>query len=643
MFSRLKYSHNFIFKLVIAVTLAINPFYSNTIQAHETSTDEAVPFEHIYGSILDKASKLEFENLPENSHNFEAYLRGSKKYVIVGPRQYVKVDNAFKGLVENIGRLYLAEFESVCEDCVLPSLDNLTNEALAKVAKGWFSENAKKAKEILAYRYAGAFVTLGGRYGPAAGVIKLVGELMEEMMLLVFKLPGAHIFCEVITAAIAIYAGKTNTFLRSFGLAQYSNMSFASQPRALARLIATSFVMRRAMKRMAIGVQSFEINEHELEHFIEDEKEDKLWYRFRNFVGRTQLNHRVANFLSSLQKNTEKNNSKAGMLKGGEESVDTLYFKEIKRKIYQGNRYGWLFLLKKRKKRDSLSYFADHSASITNSRAFWLVGLKNDILDPLTNTKVLQSDYDSKDRMSLRLERDSITEAQIQKYSSINPEGAEGIFNSLDAITDYEGRTMSQRRIELAFFQSYIAEVMPRLLNKMVESVLHQYSDDEKQLMRVYSLYYRVGEVTFYAEQLVDFLRFAAVAKSSSDPFLKYHIRDYYLQINEAMSLIATFDGSRSLDDLMKLLNTLKSKVQDLKANRFWIEKRSEIGFLPASITNLTNYVFHPLSHTSQKVKDRMHYFEDLYDFGADYFRSEQRYKRPKYKSGAPSCESLYL
>ncbi len=655
MFKRLNSIPNYALKMFISLSLAINIFAIYSVQAHETAANESVPFERIYAAILDKAANLDFEELPENSHNYEAYLRGSKKYVIVGPRQYVKVDNAFEGLVENIGRLYLAEFEQDCEECVLPSLESLTNEALSKVAKGWFSENVRKAKELLAYRYAGAFVTLGGRYGPAAGVIKLVGELMEEMMLILFKLPGAHIFCEVITAAIAIYAGKTNTVLRSFGLSQYSNMSFLSQPRAVARLTATSFVMRRALKRMAIGVQSFDINQEELEHFVKEEKEDKLWYRFKNFLGRTNQNHRVVHFLSSLQQKTEAENARVSIrsrnktigeitdLSRNEETVNEMYLKDMKLKVYQGSRYGWMFFLKRRKQKDSLSQFADNSASVTNSRAFWLVGLKNDILDPLTNSKAVQADYDSQARMSFRLELDTITEKQINEYSKTNPDGAEGIFKSLDAITDYGSLSMGERRIQLAFFQSFVAEVMPRLMNKMVESVFHQYSEDEKKLMRVYSLYYRVGEITFYAEQLVDFLRFAAVAKSSSDPFLKYHIRDYYLKINEAMSLVASFESSRSLDDLMKLLNTLKTKTNDLKANRFWIEKKNEIGFLPSSLTNVTNYVFHPFSHPSQKVKDRLHYFEDLYDFGTDGFKSKERYKRPRYKSGAPACESLYL
>lgn len=640
------FSMSLFLKLLMCVTLVVNGLMPYEVVAHETETDDSIPFERIYAAILESASQLEFEEVPEGSHNFETYLRGSKKYVVVGPRQYVKVDNAFKGLVENIGRLYIAEFEQACEECILPSLESLTNEALAQVAKGWFSENAKKAKEILAYRYAGAFVTLGGRYGPTAGMIKLVGEFMEEIMLAVFKMPGAHMFCEVITAAIAVYAGKTNTFMRAYGLSEHSNISGPLKtPRALARLLATSFVMRRAMKRMAIGVQNFEINQDELRHFVDEEKEDKTMYRIRNWVGKkfrkeseddsVKDHHRVVKFLNHLEKKVAKVSAKSFE----DEKANAMYFKDIKRKSYYGNRYGWAFLLKKRRQRDSLSQFADHSASITNSRGFWLVGLKQDILDPLTNPKELKTDFENQPKMTVRLDIDSVTQRQMESYSSNNPTDAEAIFRSLDAITDYEGRTMGQRRIELAFLQSYLSDIMPRLLNKMVESVLNQYSDDEKKLMKVYHLYYRIGEITFLAEQFVDFLRFAAVAKSSTDPFLKYHIRDYYLKINEAMSTVASFEGARTLDDMVKFISSLKEKITDLKKERFWVEKKNKIGFLPSAVSNMLDNVFHPI----RKTKERIHHVEDLYDFGKDNFRLSQRYKRPKYYTGAPSCESLYL
>lgn len=665
MFPDLKLIPNISIKLLVCLTLVANTLAPLGVQAHETESNEAVPFEHIYAAILDKASKLEFEELPENSGNYEPYLRGSKKYVVVGPRQYVKVDNAFKGLVSDIGRLYIAEFEQACEECILPELESLTNQALAKVAKGWFSERAKQAKEILAYRYAGAFVTLGGRYGPTAGVIKLVGELMEEVMLVVFKMPNAHIFCEVITAAIAVYAGKTNTIMRSFGNSKHSGKSWAV---STAQLIATSFVMRRAMKRMELGVQPFDINQEELEHFVEEEKEDKSWYRLRNFVGRTDQNHRVTKFLNYIQKRSDKVSQKASARGVDPESMDAMYFKDMKRKSYQGSRYGWTFLLKKRRQRDSLSQFADNSADITNSRAFWLVGLKNDILDPLTDAKALRQDFVSRERSTTRLERDSITERQALAYSKTNPDGAEDILRSIDAITDYEGRSMSQRRIELAFFQSYVGEVMPRLLNKMVESVLHQYGEDEKKLLKVYALHYRVGEVTYFAEQLLDFLRYASVASKSQDPFLKYHIRDYYLKINETMNMVASFEGARSVDELIKFMAALKEKTTELKANRFWIEKNVSSPVLPWFIGKPINAVFHPFKTIAGRVSSDVKYYKDVYNYGWNHLAadvvttplyylglhewtnkkmsnlmSKEGYKRPTFKTGAPSCESLYL
>lgn len=646
--------------------------------AHETESSDSIPFEEIYAEILSKAAALDYQEIPEHSSNFEPHLIGAKKYLLVGPRTYVKIDNAFWDLADSLSKLYVSEFERVCEECRMPALDELQSEAKALVAKGWFSENSKKFKEVLAYRYAGAFVTLGGRYGPTAGVIKLVGELMEEVMLVVFKLPGAHIFCEVITAAIAVYAGKTNTLMRSFSLAQQSNMSFMSQPRALARLMATSYVMKRSLKRMAIEVKRFEIDEHELEHFLEDEKESKLIHKI---TGR----HRVRNFINKLAKKVESKNRK-----NNSDQDEVSYFKELRRKSFEGHRYGMSIFLKKRKQTDSLGEFADNGGKLTRRTHFWVMGLTNDILDPLTELKsksdgsIVVNDFESSDLNRARpintdhgvqtagdLEglsamsaediqtasldqsvandlisgpnADAITEHQLSAYPTEHPDNLARIFSSLDAITDYEGRSMRQRRIELAFFQSYMAGVVPRLMNDMVESVLGQYDPKDKRLLKVYGLYYKLGQIYYNAELLIDFLRFASVAKSSSDPFIKYHVRDYFSQIQETLGLIAEFENARQPNQLDDLVRNLDQRIKEISNNRFWIEKKSSLKFLPKIVSQPLGYVFHPI----EKIKTFAHYIEDLHAYGwvgsSDLQSPNARYKRPKFQTGAPSCESLYL
>lgn len=629
----------FCFKVLLCLALVVNALAPYQVaKAHETETSDTIPFESIYAEVLEKVAQLDFQELPENSHNFEAYIRGSKKYVFVGPREYVKVDNAFNGLVSSIGKLYLSELQRACEDCILPTLESVNGEVEALIAKGWFSENSKRAKEILAYRFASAFVSLGGRYGKVAGVLKLVGELVEEATLWLFHLPGMHVLCEVVTAGIAIFAGKTNTLYRAFGddLSRYSNiLGPAPTLRSIGRLAATSMVMRRSMKRMAIGVRPFEIDEDALSDFVEEEKETKLVYKLRNSISKNTESHRVVKFLRYLQKKSDQValNSKVD---------DPMYFHEMKRKTYRGSKY--FFILKERRRFNSIGAFADESGKLSNgNRSFWLVGLTNDVLDPLTNTKELQLDLSERLKVTENIELDSVTQSQVLKYSSTNPEAAEDIFRSLDAITDYKGRSFKQRRIELAFFQSYISGVVPKLLNKMLVAVLDQFEDDKKRIMPIYDLFFKEGSVTYYAEQLVDFLRFAAAAKTELDPFTKYHVRDYYLKLNEALEIVALLKGSRSIEDVESINSLLKAKLHDLSASLFWIEKRSEVGFVPKSLKNVTNYIFHPISHPMEKIKDRIHHFKDLSDFRKAKVSKDEKYKRPMYSTGAPSCESLYL
>jgi hypothetical protein len=636
MFSVPKFSFNIFLSFVFLANL-LAPY---GLSAHETETTDTIPFEAIYSEILQKLANLEFDELPENSHNFETYVRGSKKYVFVGPRDYIKVDNAFYGLVSSIGKLYLSELKKACEECILPSLETINTEVESLVAKGWFNENSKRTKEILAYRFASAFVSLGGRYGKVAGVLKLVGELVEEATLWLFHLPGMHVLCEVVTAGIAIFAGKTNTLYRVYAndLSKYSNiLGPAPSLRAIGRLAATSLVMRRSMKRMAIGVRPFEIDEEALKDFVEEEKETKLVYRIKGSFSNTSEHHRVTKFLRYLKKKADK-----VALKSGSNVESAMYFHEMDRKTYRGSKY--LFILKERRRFNSVGPFADESGKFTNgNRSFWLAGLQNDVLDPLTNSIQLQSDYESRSKTIEEIEMDSITKKQIGEYSTTNPGAAENVFNSLDAITDYEGRTFKQRRIELAFFQSYISGVVPKLLNKMLVAVLDQFEDDKKRIMPIYDLFFKEGSITYYAEQLVDFLRFASAAKIESDPFLKYHIREYYLKLNEALEIVALFNGARSIEDVQSINLLLKTKLKDLNASLFWIEKRSQVGLVPDGIKNITNYVFHPISHPMEKISDGLHFFKDYLDFKKNSSSSSERFKRPTYQTGAPSCESLYL
>lgn len=620
------------FKMFLCLALVSSSLLPYKVYAHETETSDSIPFERIYAEVLEKASRLAFQQVPENSPSFEAYLRGSKKYGLVGPREYVKVDNAFYDLTNSIGKLFLQEFEKACEECILPSLDSLNDQVEALVAKGWLGENSKRAKEILAYRFASAFVSLGGRYGKTAGAIKLAGELVEEAVLWIFHLPGMHVVCEYITAMITVFAGKANTLYRAFAddLAKYSHISGPFPTiSSISRLLGTTLIMRRAMARMAIGVRPFDIDEEKLREFVDEEKETKLSYRITK-------RHRVDKFLRFLQKKAEEKVTKVGQ-------DEAIYFHEMRRKIYAGGRY--LFILNHRKRFNSVGQFADESGKLTNgNRSFWLVGLKNDVLDPLTDTKQLKSDLEDRVKMTERLSMDSITEKQVTAYSTSNSEGAEAIFRSLDAITDNENKTFKQRRIDLGFFQSYISGVVPKLLNKMLVSVLDQFEDDKKRIMPIYDLFFKEGSITYYAEQFIDFLRFASIAEETTDPFIKYHVRDYYLKLNESLNIVSQFNGARSVEDIEAINELLKEKLKDLRASMFWIDKPSHVGFLPQSVANFKDFLFHPIKHPTQKIKDRWTYYKDVYDFGrANLMNKDESYKRPRYQTGAPACESLYL
>ena len=212
---------------------------------HEVASDSFEKTPELYADLIYNISELNIEtNEQAGSSDIQAYINSNRgvKRLVWGKNQ-VEIDDAFWNATDAYVRIYLNEIKKACEDCKIPNLDEVNAELEDVINKGWTSKIVMGLSNIVVERYGGAFINLASRYGFAAGVVKVVGELVEDALLVVFKMPNAHMFCEAITAFVAANTGAFNTFGR---IIAHSPKMGATRTMALGRLAATSRVVKKS-------------------------------------------------------------------------------------------------------------------------------------------------------------------------------------------------------------------------------------------------------------------------------------------------------------------------------------------------------------------------------------------------------------
>lgn len=567
-------------------------FPTSLSHAHSEFTGDEISIEH-YMNFLERLGHLNIESEVEtrtmrastNITHFPFFnIGGSKVYI----------DNAFWDMADELSRIYIREIKQSCAECVMPDIEQIRSEAQNLVAKGWFTTKAVAIKDAMAYRYAGQFIGLGAKYGTASGIAKIAGELVEDAMLVVFKMPGAHFLCEAITFVIAYYSGATLTAARSLMYAKYFNRGRIS---TLVRLGVTSHYIRRALNRMTVEVPEFKINESMLEEFKENNTERRLTYKIS---GR----HGAERFLEKLESNIAAKRARIERLKQNPDNLskrqhETLLKAEaeglhtaltIKKKVFDGYKYKRFVFLKKRNSAKSLHTFAEHTSELFRGTDFWFFELKNEIFEPNVITEA-EKDYRAIERSAERALResssDSITRYQLSQFESEKgKELAAHIFNTLDKIGDKNGK-MSTRYLNVTFLDSFYGSVLPKIMHEVVERSVADLDKSERTFRDVSRLQWRAGRMTYFTNIFVDFVRFSAFDKKNADPTMKYNIRDYAIKALEAYAGFSQFGNISTAEDVRKAAEYLHQQNRILNEERFWLEKASQPHLLPEFIRNI--------------------------------------------------------
>lgn len=576
--------------LLLALSMA-NTLSPHRAWAHSEVSNEGVSVEH-YANILEKLGHLNIESSTETQTLRANVKISSFPFFNVGG-QRVYIDNAFWDLADELSRLYIKEIKQACAECVMPSIEAIRAEAQNLIAKGWVTTKALAIKDAVAYRYAGQFIGLGAKYGTASGIAKIAGELVEDAMLVIFKMPGAHFLCEAITFVIAYYSGATLTAARSLMYAKYFNRNAISN---IVRLSVTSYYIRRSLKRMQIEVPEFRIDPSLLEEFKEEHREGKLTYRI---TGR----HRAERFLEKLEKDIEGRRARIERLKSNADKLSQKQQQEllkveaeglhtaltIKKKVFDGYRSKKFLLLKKRNSARTLHSFAPNTSDFFKGTNFWFFELKNEIFEPnvITEAEIEHRVLERSIERSLRdIQLDPITRYQLDQIEGERAkEVVAHIFNTLDRIGDKNGK-MSERYLQVTFLEAFFGHVLPKLVDTIIEKSLADVEKSERSFREVSRLQWRAGRMTYFTNIFVDFVRFSAFDKKNADPTMRYNIRDYALTLLKAYSGFSEFSDIHTAQDIKRASDYLINQNRILNEERFWLEKARSPHLLPEFIRN---------------------------------------------------------
>lgn len=617
-------------RCLIVLSLVLTPLLSHS---HSEHTGEE-PDIRIFMNFLEKLGRLNIDSEINNqSMRARVQINPLPFFNFGGKKIYI--DNAFWDMTDELTRIYLREIKKACAECEMPSIDEIRRQAQDMVAKDWFKTKAVELKDAIAYRYAGQFISLGARYGVGAGIAKIAGELIEDAMLVIFKMPGAHFLCEAITAFIAAYSGNTLTITRALMYGKYFNRGRIS---TLVRLGVTSYYIKRALKKITPEVPEYTLNEELLKEFKTESPDRKLVYRFtnRHRVDRffKKLEAEVAKkraYIDRLQTKPPENLSKKQqqeLIKAETEGLQaTLTFKK---KIFDGYRYKLFFLLplNARNRSGTLHSFAPQTSTLLKGTNFWFLELKNEIFEPHVVTdieKEARRQQVRPERALSEIKLDAITQYQLSQFENgRGQELAAHIFNTLDKIGDKTQKS-SHRYLNVMFVDAFFGQVLPRVLGEIIEHSVHDLDRKERKFLKTSRLSWKAGRLSYFTDVFADFVRFSAFDMKNADPTMKYNIRDYALQILKSFSDFSQFE-IHNAEDMKRASDYLDEQIRKLNAGRFWIEKyhKPKIPLIPKIPTYLSDKIYNLEKNWSIPLPEFTNYI-------------------PIIRNGGPTCESIYL
>ncbi len=574
--------------------------------AHDDSGDQD-PYELAvrYGTLFERIAQLDFGegSLSEAPAVATVRIKGRNYYL----------NDSFYTVMEEVFRLYAEDIESLCPNCEVPSPEDLSHEARELVAKGWLTNLGEASAKNILSRYGGEFVDLGARYGHMAGILKVMGELAEDALLVIFKMPGAHFLCDVITMVVSANAAKVSTL---FNVWKNAKGLERGSIREISRLVATSYAAKRSLGRIKLEFGPVEVDP---QLFSDEDTNDprKAWLaheigderRFQRFFSRADtLISKYSDQIGELEKQklTASDRKKRRL----DRQITRLRNKmsnqfKVKRKVFEGRRLGYTFLIFKRKRRMSLYSDEPAMSSLVKGSKAWMVPMTATLTTPgfifkknheeeakhfverVTHEQAVFEGSDIEQILLSEAKEKGLEEAMLQR-----------IFADVESLFD----TNSARRVRYVKtlgLHAFVGDFMSRLAKKyigVVRGEILQTGPVASQTRKLWGLQWRVGRLTYFSSRYTDYLKSISLVKGKS-PLTNESAfaKEYFVRLISAYEVLGRLKDIPTISEVEDIKRELDVKIAELKANQFWVEKRAVHSILPvrqmlASILGLGRY-----------------------------------------------------
>lgn len=566
--------------------------------AHEEA-GTADPYEQVYryGNLFERISHLELdsEQMEKQKPAVPYFYSGGKK-IYIGT-------NAFYQVTEEISRIFTDDIKSVCPECRLPTPQEINEKVEELVAKGWFEHTTEKVVDTIAIRYGSEFVDLGARYGTMAGVLKVLGELAEDALLVVFKMPGAHFLCEVITLGISFYSGGLLTIYRTWrngaGLGQNGLMQ-------LVRLSATSWAAKRSLKRIQLEIGPVEVDP-DLMDPEREKSESKEWIaeeidhekKFKRFFERIEA--RVKKYDGQIAELEAKLENASARDAARIQRRITHFRKKIaaatkvSRKVFEGRRLGLLFFIFKRNRANTLYSSEPELNRHMRGGKLWMVPLTASLTSPgLEFTENLEASRDlfwnEVSRHQATLNETDTNRVLIDEATEkgVNPEILKGLFAEIEALFNSED-SRRLREAKLFMMEGFIGEFIPHMIRRYVSEIRSEVRDRDsswRALKAVTRLQWTTGRIPYVTNMYLDYLRSVTLVGNTNHlAYQRDMAKDYFVNFFGALEILGQLKDIPDPERIIEVNNDLKLHLKTMKARRFWINKAATHKFLPIGQT----------------------------------------------------------
>lgn len=571
---------------IIVIFLILGTSLSAMSHGHHSERDPSLELEE-YSRLLERIGSLEFESESQN----------------------LQMSVPFQKLFSLAANDYIEFLEGACDGCEIElSEEELLEKAKELIANGWFPANYQKAQKTIAIRYGSEFVNLGAVYGGVIGLLKVFFELVEDAALVVLKMPGLHVACEIITAVLAFASGGVATGWRSFSYAGHLNQSKLIN--GMKQLI-TSFPADKAFERIALQLGPYQLDSNSHGHlknhwsqFVESPKEIQRIERIiRDWNVVTEKHYQKIEDLKAKRDSA----TRQGRINSLTNSIEKLRSQpptfHVRRLDIEGRRHGGLktlvlalpvWILLKLKKRNNKHTLPSLRSEGVNSKyrgtGLWMVPFINAVLDPAlqgeSQTFLREIDH-FKAQIHVRDSRRQISNIDsllLDKGESlgIQRNSLQELFFDINEIFDFN-KTSRERRLVQKNHSGFYRQVLPKLVNGLFSNwsdMVYEENPRFKSVKKTLRLRWYVSRVSFFVNRFQDYLLAVSMGRrNKTKAFEAEQAKEYIIDIQRTILTLSQVHLNMSDQEVEDLKSQIKEDLRLLKANSFWIEKPALVPF----------------------------------------------------------------